>query len=68
MSAESVKSAVETARSGGKTKYHESNSAKGKLFARARIARLCDDGSFVEDGMLANNQSEGLPADGARRC
>ena len=64
MSRESVRSARDTAQAGGKTKYHESNAAKGKLFARARIAHLCDEGSFVEDALLANNQNEGLPADG----
>ena len=36
----------------------------GKLFARDRIARLVDDGSFVEDGMFANALAVGLPADG----
>ncbi|WP_020522747.1 acyl-CoA carboxylase subunit beta [Catelliglobosispora koreensis] len=49
---------------GGAPKYHEANLAKGKLFARERIARLVDKGSFTEDSMLANAQAEGLPADG----
>jgi acetyl-CoA carboxylase carboxyltransferase component len=49
---------------GGKQKYHEANAAKGKLFARERIARLLEPGSFVEDGQLANQQNTGLPADG----
>ena len=40
------------------------NAAKGKLFARERIARLVDDGSFVEDGLFANALADGLPADG----
>lgn len=51
-------------RAGGAEKYHAANAARGKLFARERIARLVDDGSFVEDGMLANALAEGLPADG----
>ena len=38
--------------------------AQGKLFVRDRLALLLDDGSFVEDGLLANNQAEDLPADG----
>lgn len=49
---------------GGAAKYHESNAAKGKMFARDRIDALVDAGSFVEDGMLANAMAEGLPADG----
>jgi acetyl-CoA carboxylase carboxyltransferase component len=49
---------------GGAERYHAANMAKGKLFARERIARLVDDGSFVEDGMYANSLADGLPADG----
>jgi acetyl-CoA carboxylase carboxyltransferase component len=49
---------------GGAEKYHKANAAKGKLFARERVALLVDDGSFVEDGMYANSLAEGLPADG----
>jgi methylmalonyl-CoA decarboxylase subunit alpha len=51
-------------REGGAEKYHAANAAKGKLFARERIARLVDEGSFVEDGLYANALAEGLPADG----
>src|ERR1700742_804987 len=35
-----------------------------KLTARERIALLCDGGSFVEDGLLANALAGDLPADG----
>lgn len=49
---------------GGAERYHEANKAKGKLFARERIALLVDDGSFVEDGLYANSLADGLPADG----
>ena len=35
---------------GGAERYHAANAAKGKLFARERVARLVDEGSFVEDG------------------
>jgi acetyl-CoA carboxylase carboxyltransferase component len=49
---------------GGAARYHEANAARGKLFARERIARLVDAGSFVEDGAYANALAEGLPADG----
>ncbi|KJS66151.1 MAG: carboxylase [Peptococcaceae bacterium BICA1-7] len=49
---------------GGQQKYHESNAKKGKLFARDRINLLLDPGSFVEDGLWANNMAGDLPADG----
>src|SRR5690349_22467754 len=49
---------------GGAERYHAANAAKGKLFARERIALLVDDGSFVEDGLYANSLADGLPADG----
>jgi methylmalonyl-CoA decarboxylase subunit alpha len=49
---------------GGAERYHAANTAKGKLFARERIALLVDDGSFVEDGLYANSVADGLPADG----
>jgi methylmalonyl-CoA decarboxylase subunit alpha len=35
-----------------------------KLFVRDRIALLVDEGSFVEDGLLANTMADDLPADG----
>lgn len=54
----------ERVRAGGAERYHAANAAKGKLFARERVARLIDPGSFVEDGALANAVAEGLPADG----
>ena len=49
---------------GGAAKYHEANAGRGKLFARERIARLVDAGSFTEDGQLANVLAGDLPADG----
>jgi methylmalonyl-CoA decarboxylase subunit alpha len=49
---------------GGAERYHAANAAKGKLFARERVALLADEGSFVEDGLYANSLAEGLPADG----
>jgi acetyl-CoA carboxylase carboxyltransferase component len=38
--------------------------AQGKLFVRDRLALLLDDGSFVEDALLANSRADDLPADG----
>jgi acetyl-CoA carboxylase carboxyltransferase component len=52
------------ARAGGAEKYHAANAARGKLFARERIALLVDEASFVEDGLYANALADGLPADG----
>ena len=49
---------------GGAAKYHQSNAAKGKLFARERVRLLVDEGSFVEDGVFANVAAGDLPADG----
>ena len=49
---------------GGAPKYHEANARRGKMFARERVARLVDAGSFVEDGQYANAFASGLPADG----
>lgn len=55
---------VERIQKGGASKYHQKNAETGKLFARERIARLIDAGSFVEDAALANNLDPDLPADG----
>jgi acetyl-CoA carboxylase carboxyltransferase component len=49
---------------GGAARYHEAAAAKGKLFARERIARLVDEGSLTEDGRYANALDPALPADG----
>src|SRR5215469_7508676 len=49
---------------GGAARYHEAAAARGKLFARDRIALLVDEGSFTEDGAFANVLADGLPADG----
>jgi acetyl-CoA carboxylase carboxyltransferase component len=53
-----------TVEQGGADKYHQANAAKGKLFARERVALLVDEGSFVEDGLYANVLAGDLPADG----
>src|SRR5262249_82973 len=55
---------VERTLAGGAPKYHEKNAAEGKLFARERLRRLLDEGSFVEDALLANALAGDLPADG----
>ncbi len=49
---------------GGPEKYHQAAQAQHKLFARARIALLVDQNSWVEDGLFANAEADDLPADG----
>src|SRR6185295_19226365 len=49
---------------GGTPKYHQKNAEQKKLFARTRIERLLDAGSFVEDALFANALDGELPADG----
>ncbi|MDP4083714.1 MAG: acyl-CoA carboxylase subunit beta [Bacillota bacterium] len=49
---------------GGSDKYHESNAQKGKLFVRERLEKLFDNGIDAEDGLFANCEAQGLPADG----
>ncbi|SDX40825.1 acyl-CoA carboxylase subunit beta [Salimicrobium album] len=59
-----LKEAKEKIASGGLEKYHEKNKEKGKMFVRERLEQLFDDNIDVEDAFFANNQDEGLPADG----
>jgi methylmalonyl-CoA decarboxylase subunit alpha len=61
---EKLRNTLARVEQGGAAKYHQKNSAQGKLFARERLARLLDAGSFVEDASLANNLEPDLPADG----
>jgi len=49
---------------GGTAKYHEANEKKGKMFVRKRLSLLFDGGKWREDGMFANGEAKGLPADG----
>jgi acetyl-CoA carboxylase carboxyltransferase component len=61
---EHIRATTNRVAKGGAPKYHAKNAEAGKLFARERIARLVDEGSFVEDAMLANAGDPELPADG----
>ncbi len=61
---EGLRAALERARGGGPARHHAKASAQGKLPVRERIARLVDPSSFVEDGLLANWEEDGLGADG----
>src|SRR5581483_7718879 len=51
-------------RKGGAERYHQKNLEQGKLFARQRLEKLLDPGTFVEDGLEANAVDPELPADG----
>lgn len=55
--------ATDRAAAGGPEKYHEKLKTQGKLFVRDRVDLLCDPGSFVEDGLLANAMTDGHGAD-----
>src|SRR5262249_62070979 len=62
-SADRTRHATVAARHGSE-QGREKLARQGKLPTRERIALLLDDGTFVEDGLLANATAEGLPADG----
>ena len=55
---------TERALAGNLDKVGDKLAAQGKLFVRDRLALLLDKDSFVEDGLLANNRADDLPADG----
>src|SRR4051794_37950636 len=61
---EKLKAKLAHVEAGGAPKYHQKNTEQKKLFARERIAKLVDEGSFVEDAALANAAEPDLPADG----
>jgi acetyl-CoA carboxylase carboxyltransferase component len=56
--------AIERAGRGNLHSGADKLAAQNKLFVRDRIDLLCDPGSFIEDGRLANASSHDLPADG----
>src|ERR1700686_3228293 len=49
---------------GGPERHREKAREQGKLPVRDRVALLVDDGSFAEEGLLANWEQDGLGADG----
>ncbi|MFZ6002647.1 MAG: acyl-CoA carboxylase subunit beta [Actinomycetota bacterium] len=55
---------LERARAGNLHKEAAKLERQGKLFVRDRLALLLDEGSFVEDALLANSLALDLPADG----
>ncbi len=59
-----IAEAAERARAGNLEAGGEKLARLGKLFVRDRLALLLDEGSLVEDGLLANALAGDLPADG----
>ncbi len=64
MSDERFAKASEQARQGGPERHRSRLREQGKMAVRERVALLCDEGSFVEDGLLANALADELAADG----
>ena len=64
MSMEQFRAATERALQGNLAKGAEKLASQNKLFVRDRLNVLLDEGSFIEDGLLANATAEDLPADG----
>ena len=61
---EEIRQASVRAREGNLEREREKLTRQNKLFVRERLALLLDDGSFVEDALLANAAAADLPADG----
>jgi acetyl-CoA carboxylase carboxyltransferase component len=56
--------AAARAREGGPERHRDKAVDQGKLPVRERVARLLDEGSLAEEGLLANWEQDGLGADG----
>jgi acetyl-CoA carboxylase carboxyltransferase component len=56
--------ALDRAHAGGPERHRQKSLEQGKLPVRDRVARLLDEGSFVEEALLANWEGDGLGADG----
>ena len=59
-----IRAVTDQALEGNAVRGAEKLAAQGKVPVRARIARLLDEGSFIEDALLANASAGDLPADG----
>ncbi|MBK5109975.1 MAG: acyl-CoA carboxylase subunit beta [Thermoleophilia bacterium] len=56
--------ALRAALGGGPERHHAKTAGQGKLPVRERVALLLDEGTFVEEALLANWDQDGLGADG----
>jgi methylmalonyl-CoA decarboxylase subunit alpha len=61
---EGLEAALESALGGGPPHHHDKVAQQEKMPVRERVARLVDSESFVEEGLLANWEADGLGADG----
>ena len=61
---DALSGAVERALAGGPAHHREKAVSQGKLPVRERVARLLDPDSFVEEGLLAGWEEDGLGAEG----
>ncbi|HVE67083.1 MAG TPA: carboxyl transferase domain-containing protein, partial [Solirubrobacteraceae bacterium] len=59
-----IADALDRALGGGPGRHHEKSREQGKLPVRERVERMLDEGSFLEEGLLANWEQDGLGADG----
>src|SRR3954464_2815939 len=59
-----LQDALDRAHEGGPERHRVKSAEQGKEPLREKVAILLDDGSFVEDALLANWEQEGLGADG----
>ncbi len=59
-----LEQATARAVAGGPQRHRAKAAEQGKLPVRERVARLLDPGSFVEDGLLASWEQDGLSAEG----
>ncbi len=59
-----IATAAERAQAGNLATQADKLARQGKLFVRDRLGLLLDEGTFVEDGLLANALADDLPADG----
>ncbi len=59
-----LQDALDRAHAGGPERHRVKSAEQGKLPVRERVALLLDEGSFVEDALLANWEQDGLGADG----
>jgi len=61
---EELEQRAQRALTGNLHREGEKLARQNKLFVRDRLALLFDEGTFVEDGLLANTLATDLPADG----
>jgi methylmalonyl-CoA decarboxylase subunit alpha len=59
-----LQAAAARAGQGGPERHREKSAEQGKLPVRDRVGALVDQGSFVEDGLLASWEKDGLGAEG----